>query len=278
MSADRPLVSIIIPTFNCEATIGDCLTSITSQTYKNIEVLVLDGLSKDRTVAIAREASINNGNIHVSTESDAGIYDAINKGMRRARGEWVYVIGADDTLYSPDTLESLQPHFSDASDYLYGKIFHQHRNRFEGEPVDRQALLTKGIYHQATFLRKRLVSRIGEYNLRYKICADWEYSLRCFGAGATPKFVDVVVANYSGTGASSRQADVDFGIDKLRLASTYFKENLLGEFFRPHRFTFHEQSMLCSKQRKFGQSFSNYLLYAYHSVMQKLSRPKPENR
>ena len=95
---ERPIISIIIPTYNVESTIGTVLESITAQTFRGYEVVIVDGVSKDGTAEIVARYAAGNPAIRWVQEKDKGIYDAMNKGVGLARGEWLYFLGADDTL------------------------------------------------------------------------------------------------------------------------------------------------------------------------------------
>ena len=99
------LITIIIPTYNCEKTIGDALDSILGQSIKEVEVLIVDGLSTDRTLEIVAQYQTKHANIVLHSEKDEGIYDAMNKGIGLAKGDWLYFMGSDDTLFENTTLE-----------------------------------------------------------------------------------------------------------------------------------------------------------------------------
>ena len=93
-----PFISIIIPTFNAESTILKALESILQQTFKDFEILIIDGLSKDKTIEIVE--NLKDSRIKIHSDKDIGIYDAMNKGIHYAQGKWLYFIGSDDYLYN----------------------------------------------------------------------------------------------------------------------------------------------------------------------------------
>ena len=99
--------SIIIPTFNSEKTLDIALSSIVVQSYQNFEVLIIDGLSTDSTIDIAKKHQKVFPNIKIKSEKDNGIYDAMNKGIALAKGEWLYFMGSDDSLYNDDVLNQI---------------------------------------------------------------------------------------------------------------------------------------------------------------------------
>ena len=92
----QPVISIIIATMNASAHIGKCLESIAAQSFVAIEVVIIDGGSNDDTVSIVRSFSARP--LQVYSGPDKGIYDALNKGSKIARGKWLYFMGADDLL------------------------------------------------------------------------------------------------------------------------------------------------------------------------------------
>ncbi len=85
-----PIFSIIIPTFNSEKVIFDALKSCRAQTFTNIEILVMDGSSKDNTIPLVKEFAQRDERIKYVSEKDSGIYDAMNKGIKKANGDWVF--------------------------------------------------------------------------------------------------------------------------------------------------------------------------------------------
>lgn len=101
-------LSIIIPTYNSASVLPRALDSIICQTFTNWEVLIMDGISTDDTLKMAQ--SYNDSRIRIYSEPDNGIYDAMNKGINKANGEWLYFLGSDDCLFSKDVLSNIFNH------------------------------------------------------------------------------------------------------------------------------------------------------------------------
>lgn len=102
---DHALVSIIIPTYNSAAGIDLCLRSISSQTFREYEVIIADGLSTDSTVSqVEKFIPAFNNQIKITSKKDNGIYDAMNKGLEQATGEWIFFLGSDDELHEDTVL------------------------------------------------------------------------------------------------------------------------------------------------------------------------------
>lgn len=208
-------VSIIIVTYNAEKDLQSCLDSIRSQTYASIEVIVADGASQDGTIAILKK----NEDLVTKwiSEKDQGIYDAMNKALDLATGDWIYFLGADDTLL---------PGFSDMANALknkhiiyYGSILSKGVKCQSHISSYNQA--KNGICHQSIFYPKRVFEKY-RFDLEYKIAADRHLNMKCF---ADPefnmKYLDFTIANFNHTGISSQKDDLLFEERKAGLIKKY---------------------------------------------------------
>ena len=176
-------VSIITLTYNSEKTISRCLKSVSNQTYKNIEHIIIDGKSKDNTIQI-----INTHNKHsiLVSEKDEGIYDAWNKGMKLANGDIVGTVMSDDYLKSKKTIESIVQSFNKEScDILYGNMDFV----LNGEIIRkwRAGNFKKYKYYfgwmpppPAVYIKNSIIKKNKLFDLQYKIGADYEWLLRLF--------------------------------------------------------------------------------------------------
>ncbi|MGZ4970754.1 MAG: glycosyltransferase family 2 protein, partial [Methylobacter sp.] len=102
---DAPLISIIIAVFNCAKTLQQCIDSVAQQTYANKELIIIDGGSKDGTVDVLESNGDKLG--YWLSEPDNGIYNAWNKGLSQAKGEWICFLGADDFFWDAQVLERM---------------------------------------------------------------------------------------------------------------------------------------------------------------------------
>ncbi|NND62540.1 MAG: glycosyltransferase [Flavobacteriaceae bacterium] len=210
--AEYPLLSIIIPTYNSEATIADTLDSICRQTFKNIEVLVLDGLSSDATCDIIRDYSDNNPNIRLISEKDSGVYDAMNKGVTISKGEYLYFLGSDDVFFEEDTLEKLFNEVSPDVDVFYGDVLFKNSKRvYSGESNLEKLIYDQiSICHQAIFYSKRTFDLVGIYDLKYFIHADYDFNIRCFrNKELKIQYIDQVIAIFNESGLSGVNSNAD---------------------------------------------------------------------
>jgi glycosyltransferase involved in cell wall biosynthesis len=207
-----PIFSIIIPTYNSAKTLEVSLQSIANQTFSNLEVIVMDGASTDRTVAIAQEYVSSIPRMQIYSEKDNGIYDAMNKAIAKATGEWLFFMGSDDSFYAETVLEQIANEIPISEiDAIYGDVYSDRFNgRYAGEfTVDK--LIKQNICHQALFMHRRLFDKIGTFNLKYKSHADWDHNIRWFfRSSIRKKYVDIVVANYADGGYSSMNFDKAF--------------------------------------------------------------------
>lgn len=225
-----PKLSIIVPTFNSGPHLQRCLESIGVQTFRDWEIILQDGGSSDDTVRIAeRFRTVNPGvDLKLFTEKDKGPYDAMNKGVRRATGEWFYFLGSDDELHDETVLAAVTGSPSlRSSNALYGNVqvvgdagWANDDSLYDGM-FDLKKLLNRNICHQAIFYRATFLRRIGEYNTRYIVCADWDFNLRCWSKTEF-RYVDVTVANFHAGGLSHGGPDQAFRQELARNVLNYF--------------------------------------------------------
>ncbi|WP_081413780.1 glycosyltransferase family 2 protein [Eisenibacter elegans] len=218
-----PLVSIIIPTYNASATLSKTLESIVQQTYPQIEVWIVDGQSTDHTLEVIQQYTEQHSYMQCVSEADKGIFDAMNKGVALATGEWLYFLGADDVLLPNGITDVFGQCDYQNLDFVYGSIISQSSNKVYDGFFSLAKIMRQGICHQATFTRKSLYDTIGLFDLRYKAAADWDFSLKCF---ANPQvriqYVEATVAVYGASGFSSYYYDTTFRNQKEQLLLNYF--------------------------------------------------------
>ena len=211
-----PILTIIIPTYNSGNTLEVALKSIINQTIKDIEILIIDGLSTDDTLKIAERYKLEFPGIKVISEKDRGIYDAMNKGIVIAKGPWLYFMGSDDSLYDSTTIEQfLHREGLKNNEIVYGNVYSTRFNGSYDGLFTYSKLKNQNICHQSIFFRKTIFSTIGGFNLKYKGHADWDHNIRWFFSSNLSKvYIDQIIANYADGGFSSLQADEVFKRDK----------------------------------------------------------------
>lgn len=218
-----PKVSIIIVTYNAAQTIQQSIRSVTSQSYKNKELVIIDGASTDETVQILQQ---NQSEIQfLLSEPDQGIYDAMNKGIRHATGDWILFLGSDDLL-SENILSSIfQTDIPSDCVMLYGKVRINGGERIQGKETCFRELIAQNTPHQGIFYRKTLLQEMGGYQLKYSILADYDLNLRIFKSQPNRvQYLDQIIADFSSKGVSNRTIDESFFSDKL---TSFIKEDHL---------------------------------------------------
>ncbi len=266
---ENPLISIIIPTYNSSTTINRCLDSLVIQSFKEFEVIVVDGLSKDetKTLVIGYQEKLT---LQWNSEKDNGIYDAVNKGILKSKGKWVYVLGSDDYLFAAETLKLIATEISkNQTEVIYGNVkvvgdagWAKNNDLYDG-PFSLEKLIEKNICQQAVFYKRTLFDEIGLFNPKYKVCSDWDFMLRCF-ARKKCKFVDITVAGFNGGGASQILRDIDFSNELLLNLHNYFGSRLGNREFGKYIW---EIKKLATEQRnrlKFISAVKFYFIYRRH--------------
>ena len=232
-----PFFSIIIPTYNSGQTLQECLEGILCQSFIEFEILIMDGLSTDNTLEIA--GSLHDGRIKIFSEKDAGIYDAMNKGVDRAKGEWLYFLGSDDRIYDKDVFDQIHQSIQNTKHkIIYGNVeitgnsgWAENGEIYDGQ-YDLTKLLSKNICHQAIFYHQSVFKKLGRYNITYKICADYDFNLKCY-ANYRFLYVDWVIAKFRGGNTSFSAFDFEYDYYKWRNITRYYKWQLYKKELRP---------------------------------------------
>lgn len=191
-------ISIITITYNSEKTLERTIQSIITQHYNNLEYIIIDGGSSDRTVEIIKQYK-NNITYWIS-EPDNGISDAFNKGIQMANGDVIGIINSDDGL-CPGALYALAEAYSPKIDVYRGKVL-LWKEDTDTKVVEIPSMhFTFGnlnnISHQSTFISKNAYKKYGTYDERCQFVMDYDLLLRYERAGANLKYIDKILAFYS---------------------------------------------------------------------------------
>ncbi|MDE6603809.1 MAG: glycosyltransferase [Lachnospiraceae bacterium] len=193
-------VSVITPCLNSEKTIRGTIESVLGQTYDNIEYILVDGGSADRTVEIMEEYRlISSGRLQYISEKDKGIYDAMNKGIIRASGDLIGIINSDD-WYEPDAVgKAVHCFMETGADVVYGEMW------VVGENGMREYHTSHSTFppHPSTFIKREAYRKYGMFDLDYQIASDRDLLLRFITAGAHFQHIDAILSNFRKTGISS---------------------------------------------------------------------------
>ena len=178
-------ISIITAVYNRKGSIAQAIESVTNQTYSNIEHVIIDGASTDGTTEIINNL-VKSKDIFLS-EADKGIYDALNKGLEMSTGEVIGLVHSDDFLANEEVLSEVAKVFSDPNvelvygdlDYVYKENTDRIVRHWKSKPFNVD-LLKQGWMpaHPTVFIRRSLYEKMGGYNLRYSIAADYDWCIR----------------------------------------------------------------------------------------------------
>lgn len=264
-----PLISVVVSTFNAEATLQRCIDSFWAQTYPHKELIFSDGKSSDHTVEIfERNASKI---AHWISERDTGIYQAWNRVIPKARGEWLYFLGADDYFWSPNVLERVAANLSDPANgterVVYGQVAVVSQS---GEVIEmvgkdwplvaRRYLHEMTIPHQGVFHHRSLFSEYGLFNESFKVCGDYEFLMRELKVHDARFIPDLIITGMQFGGTSSNLTYTRRIIDELKLAR---RLNDVRIFSFPILFREIRLSLRERLNKLFGPSFTNILADIY---------------
>jgi glycosyltransferase involved in cell wall biosynthesis len=198
---EYPLVTVVTVVFNGAQFLEETILSIINQTYPNIEYIIIDGGSTDGTLDIVRkyECAIN----YWVSEKDRGIYDAMNKGIRKASGQWVNFMNAGDLFFSADSISNIfQTNCSNAT-VVYGDVNAKYESFSKVIKVGQLSRMWMGMQfcHQSTFVLTSY-HQANMFNIKNKVAADLEFFFRCYQNGLRFQYVNVIVSTFSTGGVS----------------------------------------------------------------------------
>ncbi|KKR22177.1 MAG: hypothetical protein UT50_C0001G0089 [Candidatus Moranbacteria bacterium GW2011_GWA2_39_41] len=227
---NKPLVTVVTITFNLikagrEKYFRQCLESVYNQSYDNIEHIIIDGASSDGTVDLIKEY-VDKGWIKYISESDTGIYDAMNKGAKMANGEYVAFLNSDDFYYdnygiekSIDELESSNADFSYASANILrenGSLYSKHPHT---SPDISTIFFIMPFCHQTMVARKNILIKEGFFDVNFKSAGDYELLIRLCLKQYKSVFIDSKFVTFRWGGFSISNNDLSIN----EVADAYYK-------------------------------------------------------
>lgn len=207
----KPLFSIITITYNAEKVLEETMRSVLMQSSSNYEYIIIDGASKDKTVDIIKQ--YKDSITYWISEPDKGLYDAMNKGLLAAKGEYVWFLNAGDTLYSLDLLRNLGDRISKlpaSPDVLYGdtalvdshgKFVSMRRLRPPRKLTWKSFRMGMLVCHQS-FVAKRSIAP--NYDLSYRFSSDFDWCIKCLKAAKTVFNTHSILTNYLDEGVTTQ--------------------------------------------------------------------------
>jgi len=239
------LVSIITVSYNSSKTIEDTIKSILNQTYTNIEYIIVDGNSTDNTIDILKSSAklfeIRNIDYRWISEPDKGIYDAMNKGIFMAKGDIIGIINSDDWYSDDAVIEAVKTLKNETFAIVSGE---RRKVKFNKKPYgvyynkkEIKSYIHKvmPINHAATFVHNTVYEKVGVFDTRYKLSADYDFIYRAFNASVNFMFIDKIIVNMRNSGATGQlknlsvTAKEDLHIrkkNKVKFAQFYYIKRL----------------------------------------------------
>lgn len=225
---DRPLISVITITFNAAETLPITMKSIREQSFQNFEHLVIDGASTDDTIMIARR--MGKPGLRIVSEPDDGLYDAMNKGVRMARGYYLLFLNSGDRFHTTDTLQAYAGAIMDSSpDIIYGDtdIVNLEGERIGPRHLSAPEILTEDCFskgmlicHQAFMVRKDIAPL---YDTDYKFSADYDWCIRSIKASRAGSRVNLkrVTIDYLEDGLTDRNKKASL-MERFKIMAVHF--------------------------------------------------------
>ena len=225
---DRPLISVITITYNAAETLPVTMESVREQTFRNFEHFIVDGASSDETIMIARR--MGKPDLRILSEPDKGLYDAMNKGVRMARGYYLLFLNSGDRFHAPDSLQAYVDAISESNpDIIYGDT---DIVNFEGDRIGPRHLsapdiltedsFSKGmlICHQAFMVRKDIAPL---YDTDYKFSADYDWCIRSIKASRAGSRVNLkrVTIDYLADGMTERNKKASL-MERFKIMSVHY--------------------------------------------------------
>ncbi|WP_395054512.1 glycosyltransferase family 2 protein [Flavobacterium sp.] len=237
------IFSIITINYNDKFGLEKTIKSVVNQDYKDFEFIIIDGGSTDGSVSVIEnyQSQIQ----YCISEKDSGVYNAMNKGIKVANGEFVLFMNSGDIFNNNNVLTQVIPHLNKDYDIYYGdnyKVKNEHkRKKTYPEKLSFSFFYSSSINHQSTFIRKKLFHKYFFYNEEYKIASDWEFFIYTICKMNVPyKYLGVTICDYDFTGISSS--------DKFRNLSKEEKATTIKKYFPLFEKDYESLPLLTSKR------------------------------
>ncbi len=240
-------LSIITVNYNDAEGLRKTLASVAEQTYRDIEHIIVDAASTDGSVEVIKEyvREVESGKRKVesvvwSSEPDKGIYDGMNKGIKKATGEYCQFLNSGDSLAGPDVTERMMAAMEDGIDILYGNMRKIGVKQSAVDRSSRRDEVTLNIFyrgclnHSPAYIKRSLFDEYGYYDETLKICSDWKFYMQSIVLGkAITKHVDIVVTHFDMNGISETRKDI-LNEERNRLLQELVPQGILKDYDRYH--------------------------------------------
>lgn len=235
-------LSVITINRNNAAGLEKTMLSVASQTYKKFEYIVVDGASTDGSVDVIKKLEPEFGyRLKWISEPDKGIYNAMNKGILMASGEYIQILNSADCLAADDVTERMLAALEKAGNpsILYGnmiKCFPDGHNKvdksFAGAEITMLGMYTGTLNHDPAYIRRDLFDKYGYYDESLKIVSDWKWYLQAIILGEEkPQYIDINVTLFDMTGISETNKELD-KVERKQVLEHMFPKAILADYER----------------------------------------------
>lgn len=237
------MIRLFLITINRNNAVGleRTMQSVAVQTFKEFEYIVIDGASTDGSVEVIKRYESQFLHLTWVSEPDAGIYNAMNKGLRMASGDYIQILNSGDSLAAPDVTERMLTELEKAGNpsILYGnmiKCFSDGRSMvdkcFAGQEITLLGMYTGTLNHDPAYIRRDLFEKYGYYDETLKIVSDWKWYLQAIILGnEKPKYVDLDVTLFDMTGISETNKNMDKA-ERKQVLEELFPMAILADYER----------------------------------------------
>lgn len=214
-------MTLSIITINCNNAEGleKTLKSVSSQTFRDFEYVVIDGASTDNSVEVIKKYETQFAHFKLVSEPDTGIYNAMNKGIRLAEGDYIQILNSADCIAAPDVTEKMLAALKKAGNpaILYGNMIkcfsdgHRMVDRcFAGQEITMLGMFTGTLNHDPAYIHRDLFEKYGYYDESLRIVSDWKWYLQAIILGGEkPQYADIDVTLFDMTGISETNKELN---------------------------------------------------------------------
>lgn len=257
-------LSIITINYNNRDGLRKTIESVVNQTWQEFEYIVIDGGSADGSVEVIKEYAERID--YWVSEPDKGIYDAMNKGIDKATGEYCLFMNSADIIYQPTTLENVHQEL-DGTDIISGRLLFEHGyHMIPPQQVTAKFFFTSTLPHQATFISRALF-KFGKYDCNYRIVSDWKFWIESLiYNNCSYKTISTIIALFDNSGISSTNEDLRIQEQHRVLNSMYPPRVMQDYHLLIHGDTYEDKLYNVIKAHKFHRFFYSLNILIFKSI------------
>jgi glycosyltransferase involved in cell wall biosynthesis len=215
-----PLISIITINYNNAIGLNKTINSVVAQSFQDFEFIVIDGNSTDKSVDIIKQTPRINEWV---SEKDNGIYDAQNKGILKAKGDYFLFLNSGDILVNNLVFKKVSNFLVGNKSFYYGNLILEKnsvkQNHIAPKIIDVDFMLNSTFWHPSVFIKSNLFKQHGLYNTAFKICGDYEFFIRCLlKPNITSEYINEFITEFDGNGISNDTSKIELQTRERELA------------------------------------------------------------